>query len=382
MNRRTRASSESRRLFATRDTATSRRLLFVVGALMLITGLLMSWFERGTDDQRTAEESRSLAEQVHQRLGLDRDAPPSAFDQLLANLDRSAAPEPRPEVVAQAGFDVYVGTSTDYLLWFFEAVGYSADRVNAGETAVVPPLVLMSISEGWAEDKSVELKKSLFYRVVLPLVLLENQAVLAERARLVAYANKRRNRAPIAADEREALRALAVRYQVLEADSPAALDDAVIRELLLRVDAVPPSLALGQAAYESGYATSRFAYTGNALFGQWDWGEDALRPREQRTALGAYGVAAFDHPIDSVRAYLWNLNTHWAYEDFRTERARLRGTTRGPAVIDGLALAPTLASYSELGSEYTETLQGIIEHNGLQRADDLELIEGDPVYFD
>lgn len=372
------------RLFATQDTSVSRRLLFVIGSLMLLAGLLMSWFQREDDDQRSPEESGALAEKIHERLVADDDAPaePSDFDRLVAGLDTAAAPTPLPQRLDQEDHDVFVDVTAEFLLWFFESIGYTAERVEAGDRVVVPPVVLMSIPKGWAEDRTVQYKKSLFYRATLPLILLENQVVLEEREQVVAYANGLRNRAPITPKDRDRLRALAVRYRVLDEDSPAAVDQAVIDELLRRVDMVPPSLALAQAAYESGYATSRFAYTGNALFGQWDWSENALVPRERREGLGRYGVRAFEHPIDSVRAYLWNLNTHNAYADFRRERARQRGGNEGQSVLDGHALAVTLLAYSERGAEYTREIQGMISYNDLRRADDLRLIEGDTIFFD
>ncbi len=157
---------------------------------------------------------------------------------------------------------------------------------------------------------------------------------------------------------------------------------ALLEEMLHRVDEVPAGLALGQAAYESGYGTSRFATTGNALFGQWAWDDSAMKPQEQRQAKGNYGVRAFESPIDSVRAYLFNLNTHRVYDDFRRERERQRAGAEGRKVFDGLALAGTLLEYSERRQAYVDDLQGIMRFNGLERADDLSLVPGDPVYFE
>ena len=144
---------------------------------------------------------------------------------------------------------------------------------------------------------------------------------------------------------------------------------------------VPPSLALAQAAHESGYATSRFAYSANALFGQWDWSANAVKPQQQRKGMGNYGIKSFDQPIDSVRAYIWNLNTHRAYADFRKVRAALRGEQQGRITLDSKKLADTLTSYSERGTEYTEELKSTISYNRLDRADHLRLIEGEPIYF-
>ena len=100
---------------------------------------------------------------------------------------------------------------------------------------------------------------------------------------------------------------------------------AKLEELLIRVDVIPVSLALGQAAYESGYATSRFAGLGNALYGQWSWGGKGMKPDQQRRSEhGDYRIRGFEAPQASVIAYTINLNTHFAYEGFRDKRAELR----------------------------------------------------------
>jgi uncharacterized FlgJ-related protein len=132
------------------------------------------------------------------------------------------------------------------------------------------------------------------------------------------------------------------------------------------VDAIPPSLALGQAAYESGYGTSRFAREGNALFGQWTYGGEGMKPRKKRASKGNYAVAAYDWPLDSVRDYMRNLNTHRAYQGLRDERAAARADGRVPT---GAELAATLTSYSEKGAEYVKELQGIMRTNELAVAD-------------
>jgi uncharacterized FlgJ-related protein len=384
MNEKTRKIHRPRTLLETSDTPVSRRVLLVVALFLLAAGLLLPLFDDETDDASMAE-ATGRAERLHASLVEDVAInPPEStdFDRLIAAMDAAQAPTPAPDRVDGAEFDVVTGVTLEYLTWFFEAVGYTAERVDAGERVVVPPLVALSIQPGWADDISVPLKKSVFYRVVLPLVLLENEAVLEERERLEIYRKKRLNRAPIAPEEHAEARSIAVRYGVLPADSQAALDPEALSELLRRVDAVPPSLALGQAAYESGYGTSRFATTGNALFGQWAWDASVMQPESQREALGNYGVRAFDAPIDSVRAYLFNLNTHRAYEAFRRERERQRAGAEGRAVFDGLALAGTLQEYSERREAYVEDLQGIMRFNGLGRADDLLLVPGDPVYFE
>lgn len=300
---------------------------------------------------------------------------------LRDSIDWADAPSPAPELVRTDNYDVYINVSKEYLMYVFDKLGYTGDKVESGDTTAVPPLLVVSINKGWAEDETVQFKKSIFYRVVLSLVLYENEAVLREREKLLSILEARQENGTLTAAQSSALNRLAHSYRVIEDETSEPITQEQIQELLTRVDIVPASLALAQAAHESGYATSRFAYTGNALFGQWDWSKDAIKPQQQREGMGNYGIKSFNQPVDSVRAYIWNLNTHRAYAGFRQERAAQRGAQRGRIALDGAILAGTLTSYSERGTDYTEELQGTIRFNRLQRADSLRLMEGAPIYF-
>lgn len=321
---------------------------------------------------------------IHEGIG----APPvstrekTELEVIRESIDWSDAPSPAPELVKTDDYDVYINVTKEYLVYVFDKLGYTGEKVDSGETTAVPPLLVVSINKGWAEGETVQFKKSTFYRVILSLVLYENEAVLRERAKLLAILDARKNTGTLTNAQSSDLNQLAHSYRVIEEETEEPVSEEQIAELLKRVDTIPPSLALAQAAHESGYATSRFAHTGNALFGQWDWSKDAIKPEQQREGMGNYGIKAFNQPIDSVRAYIWNLNTHRAYEGFRKERALQRGETPGRIAFDGSKLAGTLTSYSERGAEYTRELQGTISYNRLGRADHLRLMEGEPIYFD
>jgi len=296
-------------------------------------------------------------------------------------IDWSDAPLPAPELVKTDDYDVYINVTKEYLVYVFDKMGYTGEKIDSGETAAIPPLIVVTINKGWADAETVQFKKSVFYRVILSLILYENEAVLRERANVLAILDDRAEGGGFSTQQMDALTKIAHSYRVIAKQSQDPLTEDQIQELLIRVDAVPPSLALAQAAHESGYATSRFAYTANALFGQWDWSADAVKPQQQRKGMGNYGIRRFDQPIDSVRAYIWNLNTHRAYAGFRKERSTQRGEQRGLPILDSQKLADTLTSYSERGAEYTEELKGTIRINRLERADHLRLMQGEPIYF-
>jgi len=173
----------------------------------------------------------------------------------------------------------------------------------------------------------------------------------------------------VTADDQAWLTKLAVKYKVLEPTGERLGSDA-FAELLMRVDVIPPSLALAQAASESGWGTSRFAAQGNSLFGEWTWGK-GLRPAEQRTSqLGDYRIAAFDSTAEAAYSYALNLNTGRAYRDLRLKRADLR---RQGLRISGTILAETLRTYSERGQAYVDDLKALIRQNRLDGADDAYL---------
>ena len=136
------------------------------------------------------------------------------------------------------------------------------------------------------------------------------------------------------------------------------------------MDEIPVSLALAQAAKETGWGTSRFAQEGNALFGQWTWSGEGLKPKEADKNQG-HKVMKFNVLQASVRAYQRNLNTHSSYKEFREERAKLRDQD---LALDSLILSKFLDQYAETGSKYVEVLQKIILQNNLKDFDDAKLL--------
>ena len=136
------------------------------------------------------------------------------------------------------------------------------------------------------------------------------------------------------------------------------------------MDIIPTSLAIAQAAKETGWGTSRFAQEGNALFGQWTWSGDGLRPKNAEEGKN-HKVMKFNILQASVRAYQRNLNTHSTYKDFRKARAKLRDSNKP---LDSMELTKYLNKYAETGNQYVEVLQKIINQNKLKDFDDAKLL--------
>jgi len=257
---------------------------------------------------------------------------------------------------------------------------------DRGRQLQVPRAIITGINPRWrdtAQRLTVPEKKEVFYRFMLPLVLHANQMVLDRRARVEAMGADLKAGRPVSEQDLESFRAGAVLLRVAEAQEAAALTPAspqlqdMVDAMLYKLDIVPAGLALGQAAYESGYGTSRFAIEGNALFGQWTYGGKGLVPEQQRKSLGDHRIAAYDWPFDSVRGYFINLMSHPAYEDFRRLRADLRAAGKP---LSSMALADGLIRYSERGQAYVDTLKGIIRVNGLDIADNA-VFRDEPMRF-
>jgi len=202
-------------------------------------------------------------------------------------------------------------------------------------------------------------RKTQFFDYLLPLVRSENQAILSNRRALSDIIE--RGHATWA--ERRWLTHLAERYELTDFD-PDSQEDR--QTLLNRVDIVPPSMALAQAANESAWGTSRFARQGNNYFGQWCYQQGCGLVPNARNEGATHEVAAFDSPRESVRRYMNNINTHNAYRSLRQRRAALRAEGQG---ITGLALIPSLTRYSERGQAYVDELRHMIRGNDLHQLD-------------
>ena len=279
---------------------------------------------------------------------------------------------------------IVFGGPEDAEQWLTEEGWWGEEK--RGEQLRVPRAIITGINPSWrqtAQELTVADKKEVFYRLMLPLIVHANDMVLDRRAKLERARRQIDAGEGISENELQELRDAAVLLRVLNteeadaltANSSQAID--VIDRLLYRLDVIPAGLVLGQAAYESGYGTSRFAVEGNALFGQWTYGGQGLKPEQQREHLGDHRIASFDWPFDSVRGYYINLSSHPAYEDFRKLRAELKSTGQP---LESLALADGLIRYSERGQEYVDTLKGIIRVNNLDIADDA-VFRDEPLHF-
>ena len=250
---------------------------------------------------------------------------------------------------------------SDLLRDKFADIDYDLAGIRAGERQV-PRLFVTNLPSDLSELPSIAERKRLFIQSMLPIILRINEVILEERRRILTLSAKEAGE--LSRGERAWLAAVAERYGVEAGDFAALIE---------RADILPPSLALAQAAEESGWGTSRFARDGNAVFGERTYTEGAGMVPDRRDSDKTHEVKAFAALPVSIITYMLNLNTHWAYETLRRERAKMRAAG-GP--IDGLRLARTLHRYSERGQAYIETIVSIIRGNGLSAFDRAQLKNG------
>ena len=205
--------------------------------------------------------------------------------------------------------------------------------------------------------ENIKKRKNLFIQIVLPLIIEENTKIRLDRKKLFAILNKNNN----SKTDKDWLIKKFKQYGVKKND---------FSTLKIRMDEIPVSLAIAQAAKETGWGTSRFAQEGNALFGQWTWSGEGIKPAGA-DSNSTHKVAKFKVLKASVKAYQRNLNTHSGYKDFRRERAIQRDND---GKLNSLGLVKFLDKYAETGVEYTKILKQIIQQNSLTEYDDVKIL--------
>ena len=237
----------------------------------------------------------------------------------------------------------------------FKDTNYTLKDVRKNK--FVKPINLDLLPNEMKMIENTKQKKNLFIQIVLPLILKENTQIRLDRKKLFVILNKSNN----SEAEKKWLNMKFKQYGVKSKD---------LFTLKIRMDEVPISLAIAQAAKETGWGTSRFALEGNALFGQWTFSGEGLKP----LAIDGdktHKVMKFQILQASIRAYQRNLNTHSSYKKFRKLRALARENNEK---LDSLILADSLDKYAATGKEYTEILKKIIKQNALKDFDDAKLL--------
>ena len=237
----------------------------------------------------------------------------------------------------------------------FKSTNYNLKDVR--KTKLVKPISLTLLPEEIKMIENVKKRKNLFIQIILPLIIKENNNIKLDRKKLFSILNKSKN----TISEKNWLNSKFKQYGVVNKD---------LSTLKIRMDEIPVSMAIAQAAKETGWGTSRFAQEGNALFGQWTWTGAGIKPAGADND-STHKVMKFRVLQASVKAYQRNLNTHSSYKGFRSTRAELREKNKK---LDSIILSEHLDRYAETGKKYVKILQQIIRQNNLEDFDDAKLL--------
>ena len=244
------------------------------------------------------------------------------------------------------------------VLNLFEDLDYDLDTVR--DSKLVKPIYFTRLPKDLDSLRSTKKKKETFLKILLPLIVAENEKI--ENDRKYLFKILKQNEKP------ENKKWINKRYKDYK------VSNRNVNELIEKMDVIPISIALAQAAKESGWGTSRFALEGNAIFGQWTWKGDGIEPLE-KSGDQNHKILKFPLLSASVKAYITNLNTHNGYKDFRKKRSELREQNK-PLV--GQDLIDELDNYAQTGKEYTKVLRQIIDQNDLDEFETVEIDDQKP----
>ena len=225
------------------------------------------------------------------------------------------------------------------------------------KSKLVKPVNLELLPNEMKMIESTKERKNLFIQIILPLILEENNQIKLDRKKLFSILNKNNN-------TNAEIKWLNIKFKQYGIKSKDLLT------LKVRMDEIPVSLAIAQAAKETGWGTSRFALEGNALFGQWTYSGEGIKPASIDNDK-SHKIMKFQILQASIRAYHRNLNTHSSYRKFRKLRAEARDNGEK---LNSLILADSLDQYAATGIEYTKILKQIIKQNSLKDFDDVKLL--------
>lgn len=254
---------------------------------------------------------------------------------------KAAVPTDQPKTFVEV-------QTTKELAALFDQHDYSLENDKITSNIAVPAIYLATLPNDFAKDLTIAEKKELFMQAILPLILEANNEISQERAMLISLKEIIENQGNLLESQKQWLENLAEKYRLKNFSYDK------LEELLIRVDEIPVSMALAQAAEETGWGRSYAARIKNATHG---------------VTLPS-GVKAYESLAISVKAYMRNLNANPAYKKMRTIRYNLGSQDKN---LCGVKMMDGLYYYSELHHTYIKKVKRHIEHHNLERFDDAQL---------
>tara|TARA_B100001564_G_C20602345_1_gene653336 strand:- start:219 stop:1286 length:1068 start_codon:yes stop_codon:yes gene_type:complete len=327
----------------------SRFLLsaIIVTSFFYVTPIFINFADKNLNNKEFTNNSKNILNNFLKKEGNFEDT-----EILSENDEKELLYDILEENNSEINFVRYTTSEIDAL---FEEIKYNLNDVRNNK--LVKPIDIGLLPNEIRNIGNTKKRKEMFIKIVLPLIIKENTKIRIDRKRLFVILNKSSN----SDIEKKWLEKKFKQYGVKQND---------LYTLKTRMDEIPASLAIAQAAKETGWGTSRFALKGNALFGQWTWSGEGLKPKNAEKGQD-HKVMKFKSLQLSVRAYLRNLNTHSTYKDLRKARSKFRNNNKP---LDSLILSRYLDKYAEIGNQYVDVLQKIINQNNLKDFDDARLL--------
>ena len=338
----------------------AKRVMIAIASVAAVVTVSFSTFNYFSNNQlvKKTEVEKEVKKSVEKKPEVKKEAKKSEPKKLEQKKEQKLKEKPKLKVKRKNVDEVILpnlNLKTETVLNLFKDVEYDLGKVRSQK--LVKPIYFTQFPRDLDALQSTKLKKETFIKIVLPLIVAENERILADRGKLLFLSEKK-----FTTDtEKQWLRQKLLEYKVKKGD---------LKELAIRMDIIPTSIALAQAAKESGWGTSRFALEGNAIFGQWTWSGQGIAPLDRESNKN-HKILKFPILRASVKAYQNNLNTHKSYSKFRQKRFTLREKNKK---IKGLELTETLNNYAQTGSEYTKILNQIIKQNRLTDFEPVRLV--------
>ena len=339
----------------------AKKVMIVIASVAVVATIAFSGINYLSDNElvKKPEVKKELKKQEVKKPEVKKEVKKPAPKKLEQNKEtKKSKVKPKLEVKRKNVDEVILpnlNLKTETVLNLFKDVEYDLSKVRAQK--LVKPIYFTQFPRDLDALQSTKIKKETFIKIVLPLIVAENERILADRSKLILLSEKKFT----TDSEKQWLRQKLLEYKVKKGD---------LKELVKRIDIIPTSIALAQAAKESGWGTSRFALEGNAIFGQWTWSGQGIAPLDRESNKN-HKILKFPILRASVKAYQNNLNTHKSYSKFRQKRSVLRDKNKK---IKGLELTETLNNYAQTGTEYTKKLNQIIKQNRLMDFEPVKLV--------
>ena len=336
----------------------AKRVIIAIASVAVVTSIALSGFKYFSDNElvKKPEIQKEVKKPEIKKEVKKPEIKKEVKKPEIKREEKKAKEKPKLEVKRKNVDEVILpNLKTETVLNLFKDVEYDLGQVRSQK--LVKPIYFTQFPRDLDALQSTKLKKETFIKIVLPLIVAENERILADREKLIILSDKK-----FTTDlEKQWIRQKLLEYKVKKGN---------LKELIVRMDIIPTSIALAQAAKESGWGTSRFALEGNAIFGQWTWSGQGIAPLDRESNKN-HKILKFPILRASVKAYQNNLNTHKSYAKFRQKRLTLRDKNKK---IKGLELTDTLSNYAETGTEYTKKLNQIIKQNRLMDFEPVRLV--------